>query len=351
MSGKQHVVIVGGGLSGLTLAYLLQGSNYDVSVVEASTRLGGRIQTVKGDLGTPLELGATWFADKHEKLSALLTELGLEKYPQYSKGITLFQTKSFEPPQQFYVPEADYPSYRIVGGTQAVIDALVLKLKGTVIRLNAKVNAVQSHERGLTVILSNGEFVQCDKAVICIPPQLASSSIEFSSEFPQDVSNLLLTVQTWMAGAVKFVVEYSEPFWRENGFSGMLFSHADIVTEMYDHTNFEANKFGFTGFLNGGSAAFSREVRKTNVLRQLSELFGPDALNPVSYFDKVWNDEYLIVGNQIIGVPHQNNGHPFLQEGYLDGKLFFCGTETAIEFGGYMEGAVQSAIRVANDFI
>jgi monoamine oxidase len=31
----------------------------------------------------------------------------------------------------------------------------------------------------------------------------------------------------------------------------------------------------------------------------------------------------------------------------MNGKLLFCGTETASQFPGYMEGAVDAAIRVA----
>ena len=128
----------------------------------------------------------------------------------------------------------------------------------------------------------------------------------------------------------------------------MLYSHADIVVEMYDHTNFEENKYGFTGFLNGSAAQYSMDVRKENVLRQLSELFGSEAAQPAAYFDKIWNDEFVQNGNQIIDRPHQNNGHPLLQRDYMNGKLFFCGTETASVFPGYMEGAVEAAIRVAN---
>lgn len=59
------------------------------------------------------------------------------------------------------------------------------------------------------------------------------------------------------------------------------------------------------------------------------------------------NDEILIQGNQIIERPHQNKGHPLLQEPYADNKVYFCGTETSTEFSGYMEGAVRSAQSVA----
>ncbi|MCZ2101840.1 MAG: FAD-dependent oxidoreductase [Chitinophagales bacterium] len=94
---NERIIIIGGGLSGLTLAYLLSKRNIKATILEASDRLGGRIQTIKGNLETPMELGATWFSDMHPNLLALIDELGLQKYPQFSKGISLFQTKSFEP--------------------------------------------------------------------------------------------------------------------------------------------------------------------------------------------------------------------------------------------------------------
>lgn len=344
---KSTVGIIGGGLSGLTLAYLLEKKGIDVTVLEASPRLGGRIQTIEGDLGTPLELGATWLSDIHENLLTLLDELQIRKYPQYTKGAALFQTKSFELPQVFSIPEAENPSYRIVGGTQTLINTLRERLKRTDVIFNTRVTHISSENDGLLSVKAGEVEMQFGRVVVCIPPQLASS-IEFSAELPSEVKQLLPMVQTWMAGAIKFVVEYKSPFWREKGFSGMLYSHADIVTEMYDHTNFEGSKFGFTGFLNGGSAGFSPEVRRSNVLRHLSGLLGNEALTPTAYFDKIWNDVYVVQGNQFIERPHQNNGHHYLLKGYVHDKIYFCGTETSTEFPGYMEGAVQSALRVSN---
>ncbi|GEM_PF-7089624 len=42
---QTEVLIIGGGLTGLTIAYLLQKENIAVKVVEARDRLGGRIKT------------------------------------------------------------------------------------------------------------------------------------------------------------------------------------------------------------------------------------------------------------------------------------------------------------------
>jgi len=344
---SSKIVIVGGGLSGLTLAWLLLQKNIKATVLEASSRVGGRIQTVTGALETPLELGATWFSDMHPNLLSLVNELGLTKYPQYSKGLSLFQTKSFEPPQKFFVPEAESPSYRIAGGTQKLIATLMQQLPAENIQLNTKVSAITETADGLLIESADGRKWNADKVIICLPPQLVASNITFSPGLPDDVCRILPNVQTWMAGAIKFTLEYDDAFWRKEGYSGMLYSHAGIITEMYDHTNFEENKFGFTGFLNGGAATYSPEVRKEFVLRQLAALLGEKALEPVAYFDKVWTDEFIVAGDQIIHRPHQNNGHPLLQQSYMNGKLFFGGTETATAFAGYMEGAVIAAKSIA----
>jgi monoamine oxidase len=344
------VIIVGGGLSGLTTSYLLSKKNIHVTVLEASSRLGGRIQTIKGSLDTPLELGATWFSDMHQNLISLMDILGLKKYPQFSKGTSLFQTKSFEPPQKFFVPEAENPSYRLAGGTQTLIDSLVNCIPSENIKLNTEVVSIKEIENEIVVETVHGEHFYADKVILCLPPQLIHSKIKFSPLLPENIIQILPTVQTWMAGAIKFVLEFERPFWREKGYSGMLYSHAGIVVEMYDHTNVEENKFGFTGFLNGGSSSYSQEVRKELVLRQLTELLGKDILNFNYYTDKIWTDEFVLNGNQIIQRPHQNNGHPLLQKSYMNDKVHFAGTESATEFSGYMEGAIISALKIADIF-
>jgi monoamine oxidase len=349
MQLDRRVVIIGGGLSGLTLAYLLKQKGVNALILEASSRLGGRIQTLKGKNETPLELGATWFSDIHPNLLSLIDELGLIKYPQFSKGISFFKTKSFEPAQQFFVPEAELPSYRIAGGTQALIDSLSAKLNSENIQLNTKVKAIKELDHEVLIETTNGKEFQADKVIVCIPPQLAISSIQYFPELGSDVNSIFSNVQTWMSGSIKFVLEYEENFWRKNGMSGMLYSHTGIVSEMYDHSNFEENKFGFTGFLSGAAANYSQELRKELLLQQLHELFGDKIMKPLAYFDKIWTDEYISGANQIIQRPHQNNGHKLLQNSYLGGKLCFSATETSSSYPGYMEGAVCAAKRILRE--
>lgn len=215
MSKNQNIIIIGGGLSGLSLAYSLSKQNIKSTILEGSSRLGGRIQTLTGKLGTPLELGATWFSDIHRNLLELLKELGLEKYPQFAKGKSLFHTKSFEPPQEFFVPESESPSYRIAGGTEALIMALAGKLNHKDIEVNCKVNSVSREGQKLLIKTSDERIFEADKVILCLPPKLACHSIKFSPELPENISSILPLVQTWMAGSLKFAIEYKEPFWRK----------------------------------------------------------------------------------------------------------------------------------------
>ncbi|QNL52217.1 FAD-dependent oxidoreductase [Olivibacter sp. SDN3] len=348
MRENERIIIIGGGLTGLTLAYLLSKKNINATVLEASSRLGGRIQTTKGALLTPLELGATWFSDIHPNLLALIDELGLQKFLQFSQGTSLFQTDLNEPPQRFVVPENQMSSYRLAGGTQILTDTLAKKLPKETILLNSKVTAIKETENGAVLETDTDKILEADKVIVCVPPQLVSTSVMFSPRLPDALHHLLPTVQTWMAGSIKFTLEYDSPFWRNEGYSGILFSHVGIVAEMHDHTNFEENKFGFTGFLDGAGASYSFEDRRRFVLQHLANLLGVQALNPTAYFDKVWTDEFVLGDNPVIPHPHYNNGHPLLQQSYMNGKLFFGVTETATQHGGYMEGAVIAAQSVAD---
>ena len=79
---KTDIVIIGGGLTSLTLNYLLRKENLKTIVVESRDRLGGRIYTYKNDDTAPLEMGATWLQSPHTSLIALLKELNIGIFSQ-----------------------------------------------------------------------------------------------------------------------------------------------------------------------------------------------------------------------------------------------------------------------------
>jgi monoamine oxidase len=59
-------------------------------VLEADDRVGGRILTEHVD-GIPLELGAQWIGDTHDRMQALAAELGVQIYDQFEDGETTYE--------------------------------------------------------------------------------------------------------------------------------------------------------------------------------------------------------------------------------------------------------------------
>ncbi|KAI6350806.1 hypothetical protein MCOR25_010376 [Pyricularia grisea] len=89
---ETDVVVVGGGLSGLTSAYELHMAGINTVVLEARDSLGGKSRSKDLGDGKVIELGATWINNKTQKHVYNLTQVfGLETAVQYLAGDPVFQ--------------------------------------------------------------------------------------------------------------------------------------------------------------------------------------------------------------------------------------------------------------------
>src|SRR5689334_19996450 len=73
-----RIVVVGGGLAGLTAAYRLKQAGYAAQLFEASDRLGGRCWTIRGAFadGQIAEHGGELIDTGHTEMRHLVQELG-----------------------------------------------------------------------------------------------------------------------------------------------------------------------------------------------------------------------------------------------------------------------------------
>lgn len=350
----KEVIIVGAGLSGLAAAYYLKKGGIESLVLEAREREGGRIHTVQADRNaTPVEMGATWFAEKHTYLMQLLQELELPYFKQFQTGIGVFETDSSQEPQLFQIPNTEEASYRVAGGTAKLIQTLMHRIGSDGLILGTPLAAVTEHPDHIEIKTGKGESFLCRSLIITIPPfLLVSQDIQFNPVLPRELVHVMEHTHTWMGDSIKFAVSYESSFWRQQGYSGTVFSHSGIATEVYDHSNFEETRFALKGFLSADAAALTKEERATTVIEQLVRLLGEGAANYLSYTDQVWKQEaYTFADYGKYVMPHQYNGHSLYAQPLMHGKLYLAGTETSPHFGGYMDGAVYSGLAAAKNIL
>lgn len=105
-SGSGSVVVLGAGMAGLGAAYQLLRRGYDVTVLEAQDRPGGRVQTVRDGFrhGGHAELGAVRITDVNDYTLSYIRELGLELTP-YDEGTRAFHLGG----RRFLAPPAGEP--------------------------------------------------------------------------------------------------------------------------------------------------------------------------------------------------------------------------------------------------
>jgi len=348
---KIPITIVGGGLAGLTTAYLLEKEGFSSRILEARQRLGGRIFTQHRNEEPPVELGATWLGKKHNHLVELLKELNIGIFEQQMGSKAFFEPISTSPPQLVQLPKNEEPTYRIEGGTDAVIQKLSNRLTNSQILTGQRVQSIGQDGKKIVIDTEQEQF-ESNHLISTLPPNLLVKTISFSPKLPAGLLKIARKTHTWMAESIKVGMVYKRPFWRGESTSGTIMSNVGPLTELYDHSSSEDKEYALTGFMNGAYHQISQKERKSMVISQLSKFYGSKAKNFIRYIDQPWKDEPLTFQSYDEEImPHQHNGHSVYHKAYWNGQLYLAGSETATSFPGYMDGAVESARRVVKQIV
>jgi monoamine oxidase len=154
-----------------------------------------------------------------------------------------------------------------------------------------------------------------------------------------------------MGSVIKYVAAYERPFWREAGFSGEAVSDTGITVTTFDDTSHDGGHPALVTFSDGQVARDwsdrTPDERRAAVLAELARFFGPKAASPVAFVEQNWNDDPWSRGCYV-GVTGPGTLTAFgeaLREPC--GRIHWAGTETATEWMGYLEGAIQSGRRAA----
>jgi monoamine oxidase len=358
------VVIVGAGLSGLRAASLLTAQGIKCKVFEARDRIGGRVLSTSDPnrpaLGT-FDLGPTWFWPQYENMmDSLVKELNIDTFVQYTKGAMLSERIQNEPPERFVLPEnSGERSIRFKGGVQTLIDAVADTIPSEVIELETRVTAIRLDDAGAATVeahLADGtrKNVTASAVILALPPRILAHHIEFSPTLPPTIMTDLVSKPTWMAGQAKAIAIYDRPFWRESGLSGFATSWVGPLQEIHDASS-ETGSGALFGFF-GMPAKTRRELGEDHVLKlvidQLIRLFGTPAQNVRAILYKDWStDSETAVEEDLAPLRNfPSYGQP-PKAGVWEEKIHFAGTETNSQYGGHLEGALQSAEQAVYEIV
>lgn len=241
---------------------------------------------------------------------------------------------------------------RVRGGTHQLSEGLAAQCRD--LRLSEPVTSVSGwNEKDKCVTVATAQSTYRGKCVVITVPPTLISHIAFDPPLP---ANRDMAQRGMLPGnVIKFQVEFERPFWREAGWSGTVLSLDHSVSLVYDNCVPDSDRGILVAFVEGHHArAFnnlSQSERHAKVIAELTEFFGPQAGQPTQVLSKNWSEEeytrgcyggrfatglWITVGEDLV--------RPC-------GKLYWAGAETASVWNGYIDGAIRSGHRAADEVL
>ncbi len=244
---------------------------------------------------------------------------------------------------------------RVVGGLQQVPLRRAAELGAANVLLEQPVRSIRWADSGPDAVVQVGTdtlTVTGRHVIVAVPPNLYSR-IDYEPPLPR------LHQQSQQHQSFGLVIKvhasYETPFWREKGLSATAFSPYQLVHEAYDNSNFGESRGTLVGFVVSEKAdelfELSAAERKRRILESLAAYFGPEALEPVVYYESDWAAEEWTQG--AYAASFDLGGLTRYGAMQLDpvGPIRFGSSDLAPEGYQHVEGAIRVGRRLAAEII
>lgn len=194
--------------------------------------------------------------------------------------------------------------------------------------------------------------VRARRAIVAMPPALAAR-LHWSPHLSAVRDQLAMRCP--MGSVAKVHAVYETPFWREEGLNGQLVATEGSLRLAFDDSPRDGSLGVLAGFVAGNEhhvlARRSSSERRAAVLGDLTRAFGPKASSPVELVEQDWPAEPYTRGGPVavMSTGAMTGFGQALREPV--GSVHWAGTETALEWCGYIDGALSSGIRAAGEVL
>jgi monoamine oxidase len=356
----KKVLVLGAGMAGLVAAYELTQLGHDVTVLEARTRPGGRVHTLREPFSDGLfaEEGAARIPDNHDLTLKYVHqfELGLEPfYPARLNAVRFDRGSREEVPIDGYTDAmtrnyggelGDRPErwQKIKGGSDMLPRAFAKRLESKIVYGAAVAQIEQDTNAARVVFKKDGsqQTLTADAVLVTIPfSVLRRLELPALSERKRDV------IKRVRYDAVSRVyLQTKNRFWETQGLNGFAFTSGAI--EIWQPT---WNQPGPRGILmtyaRPGEAERITRLKEAErietTLKQLDGIFSGLRANFERGATKCWlDDEWSRGAWALIGFTD------FATAIAAEGRIHFAG-EHLSPWASWMQGALSSGLRAVKE--
>ncbi|KAH9514704.1 hypothetical protein Btru_023339 [Bulinus truncatus] len=244
---------------------------------------------------------------------------------------------------------------KLVGGNQQICHRLSDQVGHENIVLRSPVIHIDQTGNDVIITAISGSKYKCNQVIITTPLSI-QAKMSFTPPLPPHRNELIQRVP--MGSVMKAFAYYDTPFWKEKGFCGSanINDNDCLVTYTMDNSAPDGSTPALVAFIVAENARkailMSKEERQRHILQDLAKVFDSKlALSPTHYEEMNWSTEEFSGGCYFLALPTGvlTTYGPILRQP-VD-RVYFGGTETATQWVGYMEGAIQAGERAARQVL
>ncbi|OOO07998.1 amine oxidase [Aspergillus oryzae] len=253
---------------------------------------------------------------------------------------------------------------RVRQGNQTISQNMAKELKPGSIHLSSPVTEIKQDPAtgACTVHTSNNTTFHAKKVILSVATPLYKK-ITFDPPLPE--YKQLLVKENKLGYYSKIIFVFDRPFWRAAGLTGAIQSQTGPFTFTMDNSFPDDEQWSIACFTVGRRgrewSQLSQEERRQTAWEQLrSALENTDLPSgekikvpePINVLEYEWTKQDFFLGGPEPGSPPgviSRVGKDAVRKPF--GSVHFVGTETALHWKGYMEGAVRSGDRGAKEVV